>query len=160
MGVETNGPAVNHSCRVDLSVLIPPMLPEHRTLVAFADWGDGAERPHNAALGANVRLVQMRWVKDRTDIPVEIAQAAPLASGTGQECSTPARAPGRTRSGSSRLLRTQPPTARSRPGCAAPYYAHLFFIHAPTSSSNSLIEKMGCSDAYSCSCEPSRANRR
>ena len=35
------------------------------------------------------------------------------------------------------------------PAPPAPYYAHLFFIHAPTSSLNSLLEQMVSSDAYS-----------
>src|ERR1019366_8011701 len=34
------------------------------------------------------------------------------------------------------------------PAPPAPYHAHLFFIHAPTSSSNSSQEQMGWSDAY------------
>src|ERR1019366_2022830 len=34
------------------------------------------------------------------------------------------------------------------PAQPAPYHAHLFFIHAPTSSSNSSQEQMGWSDAY------------
>src|ERR1035437_1106476 len=45
-------------------------------------------------------------------------------------------------------LRTPQPTARPLPIPPAPYYAHLFFIHSPTSSPNSFLEQMVSSDAY------------
>src|ERR1700722_20683565 len=46
------------------------------------------------------------------------ALAASAVSGTGRECSTPAPAPGRTRSGSTHSIHTPQPTARPLAGCA------------------------------------------
>jgi hypothetical protein len=51
------------------------------------------------------------------------------------------RAAGKTRSGSIRPTRILQVPARPPAGSAGAHYAHLFFIHAPSSSLNSLLER-------------------
>jgi hypothetical protein len=75
--------------------------------------------------------------------------AVPVVFGTGSECSKTTLAPAEPAPAQSARFVLCNQLLDFLPAPPAPYFNHLFFIHAPTSSSISSLEQMVSSDAYS-----------